>query len=244
MKFIGRVRLMAGLIAVVAVVVLLFTYLNYSMSHVSSREATLEADQYAVSVEYGGLVEKQYVTSGDMVNKNDPLFEINSSSLASALKSDKTALDSLVFDVTDSGNILLKAANDGTVRQVNFTEGAYAPNNSELATIALAGTDYISAKFLLKAPDYARINRTNALNVTLPDNQKLEAKVFDISLEQDGEGVYTIVKARLQKDVSIPATFTTGTPVQANWELESNGWYDVTIDLLKRLFKPVTEVAR
>lgn len=240
MKFFSRLRLLIGILFVIALVGGLFIYLNYAMSVVSSRSASLQADANAVRVEYGGLITKQYVEVGAAVKKDDPLFEMTSSEFTEALRNDRVSRASLLFGVTENGDILLRASNSGILRQVNFAQGAFVPANSEIATIALDGSDYVTAKYALQAPDYARINRNNSVSVTLPDNTRLDARVFDISLEQDGDKVYTIVKARFNKNVDIPPTFSVGTPVSTRWQLENNSWYSAMVNAFKRLIEPTT----
>jgi len=241
MRFFGRIRLLIGIMAVIAGVTALFLYLNYSMSNIVSQSAVLESDTYAVSAEYGGVIEKQYVQIGDAVKKGDPLFELKSSSLADALQAKQVDAAGLLFTLTPTGNILITANNNGTVRQVNFLTGAFVPASSQIAQIDVAHSQYVTTRYLLRAPDYARINRSHPVVVTLPDNTRLEAKVFDISLQKDGEKVYTIVKARFDDKATINGTFNSGTPVSATWQLEKSGWYKTIVNLLKRLVEPTSE---
>ncbi|MES2876300.1 MAG: HlyD family efflux transporter periplasmic adaptor subunit [Patescibacteria group bacterium] len=241
MRFFARLRLLIGIILVVVLVGGLFIYLNYAMSVVSSRSASLQADMNAVSVEYGGVIKKQYVEVGTAVQKDDPLFELTSSELSEALRTDRISTESLLFDVTGTGDILLRASNSGILGQVNFAEGAFVPARSPIATIAIDDSTYVTAKYSLQAPDYARINRNNTVDVTLPDNTRLNAKVFDIALEQNGDKVFTIVKARFDKTVDISPIFSAGTPVSTSWQLENNSWYTTILDWFKRLIMPTTE---
>jgi hypothetical protein len=233
----NRIRLIIGVLLVIAVVFGLFVYLNYSMSNRTSRTAQLDTDQYVVSVDYGGTVEKQFIRTGDTVEANDALFEINSPTLQSQLDNDSRSESDLLYSLTDEGNILIQAANSGVVRNVQFPEGSYVPDNGQLATLTITGTDYVTAKYSLNAPDYARINKDNPLVVTLPDNTMLEAKVFDITLERSGDTVLTVVKARFGETASIPATFSSGTPVSATWELEYDGLYKSIADRVRAVFQ-------
>ena len=238
MSIVSRLRLLIGVLFVLALVFGLFVYLNYSMSNITSRTAQLDTDQYVVSVDYGGTVEKQYVRTGDTVKTNDPLFEINSPTLQSQLDDERRSESDLLYSLTDDGNILIQAANSGVVRNVQFPEGSYVPDNGQLATLTIEGTDYVTAKYSLNAPDYARINRKQPLAVTLPDNTVLQAKVFDITLEKNGDTVLTVVKARFDKNTNIPETFSSGTPVSATWELEYNGLYKSIADGVRSILQP------
>lgn len=238
MTLFSRFRLLIGIAVVALLVSGLFVYLNYSMSNITSKSAQLDADQYTVSVDYGGTVAKQYVQTGDTVKTGDPLFEIKSSTLQADLNAKRKSSDELLYSLTSEGNILLKAANSGVVRNVQYVQGSSVPDNAQLATLTIDGTDYVTAKYSLNAPDYARINRSHPLRVTLPNNQTLDAKVFDITLERSGGSVLTVVKARFAKDADIPATFSSGTPVSATWELEYNTLYKSIADWAKSILQP------
>mgnify|MGYP000844751075 FL=1 len=225
MTFFSRTRLLIGIGIVLLIVFGLFVYLNYSMSNITSKSAQLDSDQYVVSVDSGGTVAKQYIRVGDRVQTGDPLFEIKSPSLQAEISAKRKSVKDLLYKLTPEDNILLQAANSGVVRNVQFAQGSYVPDNAQLATLTIDDTDYVTAKYSLNAPDYARINRKHPLKVTLPDNTTLDAKVFDIVLERNGDKVLTVVKARFDKNAHIPATFSNGTPVLATWELEYNSLY-------------------
>jgi len=238
MTFFSRFRLLIGVSAVVVFVFGLFVYLNYSMSNITSKSAQLDSDQYVASVDYGGTVAKQYIQVGDTVKTGDSLFEIKSPSLQSEIDAKRKTTDDLLYKLTPEGNILLQAASSGIVRNVQFTQGSYVPDNAQLATLTIDGTDYVTAKYSLNAPDYARINRDHPLKVTLPDNTTLDAKIFDINLERSGDKVLTVVKARFDKNADIPATFSNGTPVSTTWELEYSTLYKSIAEWAKSVLQP------
>lgn len=241
MGFFARLKFLLGLLIVVTIVALLFLFLNFSMSNKSSQKATLETDAYAVRSEYSGVLRRQFVQPGDVVEQGDRLFEISSPSLTQALRDKRIDKDTLLFEVAKNGNMLLVANAPGTVQQINVADGAYIDTATDIATITTAETRYIIARYLLNAPDYARINRDNAVQVTLPDNSRFEAKVFDISLEQDGEQVFTVVKARLPKDARILPTFSSGTPVSTTWQLDNSDWQNRLFNFVQRLIEPQTQ---
>lgn len=237
----NRLRFFIGIAVVIGIVAALFLYLNFSMSNIQSQKATLETDSYAVVSEYGGVLQRSYVNPGDAVKKGDKLFELDSQSLTQALRNDQVEQDSLPFEVTKSGSIILLATVPGEVQQTNFAVGAFIAPNVEIATIATEDSQYITARYLLNAPDYARINRDNPVHVTLPDNTRLEAKVFDITLEQDNEQIYTVVKARLPEDAAILPTFSSGTPVSTTWQLNDSEWQDSLTRFVRSLIVPRSE---
>lgn len=241
MGFFARLRFLIGLGLVVTVVAGLFLSLNYTMSNISSKKATLETDAYTVSSEYAGVLRKQFVVPGDTVKEGDRLFEISSPGLTQALRNDQIDKDSLLFALADNGNMILLANAPGVVQKVNFANGSYIEASSDIATIATNNARYVTARYLLNAPDYARINRDKPLRVTLPDNTQYEAKVFDINLEQDKEQVFTVVKARLPKNAEILPTFTSGTPVSTSWQLDNSDWQDALFTFVRRLIEPQTQ---
>ena len=242
MNWISKFRFLFGIALVFGIIAVLFVYLNYSMSNIRSRSATLELDQYAVSANYGGVLRQVYVQVGDSVKEGDRLFELNSPELVQALADKRIERDSLLFELTDNGNILLKATADGEVREVNYSRGSFVETNRDIAVIAINNTDYVTGKFVLNAPDYARIDRANPIEVTLPDNTKLDARVFDITLAQEGDIVYTVVKARLNNTDNVQPTFTAGTPVTAGWKLTNNGFLETVSEVLRSFVKPKTQV--
>lgn len=238
MGFFARLKFLIGLVLVIVIVAGLFLLLNYRMSNVSSRKATLETDSYALSSDYGGVLRQAFVAPGDQIKEGDRLFEISSPILTQAIKNDQASEESPLYEVADDGNMILLATAPGTVQQINFANGAYVEANNEIATIATNNARYVIGYYLLSAPDYARINRDNAVYVTLPDNSRYEARIFDITLEQDGEQVYTIVRARLPEDASILPTFSSGTPVSTSWQLNNSNWQNSLIRFVRSLVEP------
>lgn len=241
MKAFTRLRFLLGVLLVIALVGALFLYLNYTLSNISSRSATLEIDSYAVTNEYGGVLRQQFVEPGDRVEDGDRLFEIDSPRLSQILSDGSVDEDSLLVEVTSDGNMILLANAPGIVQQINFSDGAYIESDSQIATIATDNPRYVVARYLLNAPDYARINRDSPVKVTLPDNSHFDAKVFDITLEQEGEQVFTVIKARLPKDANILPTFTSGTPVSTSWSLDTSDWQTTIYDSVRSLIEPQTQ---
>lgn len=241
MGFFARLRFLMGFVIVLVVIAGLFLFLNYRMSNITSQKATLETDSYAVSSDYDGVLRRQFVAPGDKIKEGDRLFEISSPSLTQAIRNNQVTKDSLLFEVTDTGNMIVLANAPGTVQQINFTDGSYIAAKSDIATIATSNARYVIARYLLNAPDYARINRANPIEVTLPDNSRFNATVFDISLEKDEGQVFTVVRARLPKDAAILPTFTSGTPVATTWHLNNSDWQETLFKYVHLLIEPRTQ---
>lgn len=241
MRFVTRLRFFIGMVFIIALTAVLFLFLNYTMSNKSSDKATLETDSYAVTSTYEGVLKRQFVTPGQQVKEGDRLFEISSPALTQAIQKDEEDKKTPLFEVASNGNMILLATTAGVVQQVNLVNGSYVQRSGSLATIATEKARYVTARYLLKAPDYARINKDNPIQVTLPDNSRYQAKVFDTTLQQDGEQVYTVVKARLPEDAKILPTFTSGTPVSTSWQLNDSSWQEAVFRFVRGLVEPQTQ---
>ncbi len=222
-------------------VVALSVYLTIQMSTAYSTKASIEADTSSVGINYTGLVKKQFVEEGSTVKKDDRMFEIDSSSLKQDLSDKKLTAESLPFELDpQTQNIILKATEDGVIRDINYQSGSFVPSGGVVATINTASSLHVSAKFSLSPPDYARIDRDSSVKIKLPDNSIAQADIFDVRLvnNNDLNTVDTIVKARLQNADVNDFLFSDGTPVQAELELKRSSWYDGVITYVQNLFKP------
>ena len=81
MTWINRLRLFAGLLGVILVVAVLTLIFNQRQTQAASLTATVATDTYDVGAAYGGTVTKQYVKEGDVVEKGQQLFTIQSVAL-------------------------------------------------------------------------------------------------------------------------------------------------------------------
>ena len=133
---------------------------------------------------------------------------------------------------------MLKANSEGVVQKVLYRAGSYVPAGGILATINTVGSLYVEAHYKLSPPDYARIKKGSAITMVFPDNSRVEAQVYDISLLSNGDAVDTIVKGRLYGADSSDFRFSVGTPVQASLRLNDRAWYQNIYKLLQNLFKP------
>lgn len=230
---------MMGIVFVLLLVGGLLLYLNSTMSEVHSYKAELGADAVTIGTDYPGLVVKQPVEEGDRVSKGQILFEIRSPQLTASLADHTTVAASLPFtlDIV-TGDIILKASDDGVIQKINYRAGSYAPLGGVLATINTVGSLYVAGHYRLTPPDYARIAKGKALAVTFPDNSKVQARVYNISVASNGTAVDTIIKARLQSADINDFRFSVGTPVEASLKLTNKTWYQGLLDLGHQLLKP------
>lgn len=237
MKFTVRLKFIVGILFVIALCGALFIYLEYSMARIHSVSARLDSDSYTVGIDYSSIVEKQYVEENAYVKKGDPLFEVRSSSLSDAVRSNQVAASSLLYSISPGGAVTITATADGRVQSISQRVGTFVPANSELAKITLKDGLYISAKYKLSSPDYARIGMGTLVAITLPDGVKVEGKVYDISLNTSDKEVYTTVKARVDQ-TKINPVFSVGTPVETVLYLNNDTLYTSLVRYVQKLFQP------
>jgi len=240
MKFMSRLKLIFGIFVVIVVVGALALYLNSIMSVSQSSKAELAADSTSIGTDYPGLVVKQNVEIGDTVSKGQILFEIQSAQLNEAITTRNLVVASLPFSVDPTTNyIQLKANDDGVVEKIAYHEGSYAPAGGIVASVNTVGSLYVVAHFRLSPPDYARISKTNKMNIRLPDNSTQDATIFSIALVSNGENVDTVVKARIKNANISDFRFSVGTPVEATLRLSQDNWYQGLFTFIEQLFKPL-----
>jgi hypothetical protein len=142
--------------------------------------------------------------------------------------------------VNDDGLVLVSAVANGQIQTINYRQGAFVPANSNLAVVNVENGMYVSATYKLSAPDYARINKSSKIAITLPDNKTLEGKVYDISLETVNKEVMTTVRARITDAYTNPVAFSIGTPVKTVLSLDTTTWYSRIVEAVKSLFRPTS----
>ena len=236
----SRLKLIFGIFVVIVVVGALALYLNSIMSVSQSSKAELAADSTSIGTDYPGLVVKQNVEIGDTVSKGQILFEIQSAQLNEAITTRNLVVASLPFSVDPTTNyIQLKANDDGVVEKIAYHEGSYAPAGGIVASVNTVGSLYVVAHFRLSPPDYARISKTNKMNIRLPDNSTQDATIFSIALVSNGENVDTVVKARIKNANISDFRFSVGTPVEATLRLSQDNWYQGLFTFIEQMFKPL-----
>lgn len=239
MKFITRLRFLAGLVMVVLTVGALVLYLQSAMSTVHTNKAELGSDTTSIGNDYPGLVTKQAVNEGDKIKKGQTLFIVTSPQLAASISSGVILPKTLPYNVVSAtGDISVVANSNGVVEKINFLSGSYVPTGAILATVDSEHGSFISGHFHLTPPDYARVKKGNAMEVTFPDNTRATATVYSVALAKNGNTVDTIVKARLQNASTGQLTFPVGTPVEAGLKLVNRTWFQQTADFLQSIFSP------
>ena len=218
-----RIGLFVGLISVLVLAAGLTMYVNANNGKVDGQSASLMAEDYPVGTDYSGTITKQYVKVGEQVKAGQPLFEIESPILARDLAQGLVTKDSLSHELKGNDTLVITATNAGQVDSVAFTEGAFVPANSTIATVQQSGTMYVSADFVLTAKDYSRIPTDASMAVILPNNTTIQAKVGQIKVTtQDGQAK-TIIQAYSPELAKGAGVFAVGTPVSATLYLSNDG---------------------
>jgi hypothetical protein len=242
MKFTSRLKFIFGIIFVILLVGVLVLYLNNSMSQAQSSKAHLAADTSSIGTDYPGLIVKQNTEEGNKVTKGETLFEIKSAQLSESISNKSVTEASLPFSVdSTTGNILIKASDDGVIEKINYRAGSFIPAGGILATVNTVGSLHVVSYFKLSPPDYARISKNSKLSLRLPDNTTMQATVFDIALVSSGNHVDTVVKARIKNADISEYRFSVGTPVEATLQLSTTTWYQTVYDHVLQLFKPAAK---
>ena len=219
----NRIRLGLGLIGVLALAAVLTMIVNRNNGIVDSRSASLVAEDYPVGTDYAGTVTEQYVHTGDVVKAGQPLFEVQSATLERDIAQNLVTPDNLTYEVKNDNTIVLAATNDGVVSSVAYTNGAFVPANTTIATIQQAGSMYVSADFVLSAKDYARIPAQAQVDLVLPNNEKVTAQVSQIQVQTEDGQARTIIRAYSPDLADGTGLFAVGTPVQATLHLDNSG---------------------
>ena len=107
--------------------------------------------------------------------------------------------------------------------EINYSQGAFVPANSTIATVQESGTMYVEADFLLTAKDYSRVPAQATLDITLPNNQQITATVGQIQVRTENGEARTLVKAYSDELANGTGLFAVGTPVQATLHLTNDG---------------------
>ena len=218
-----RIGLAIGLLFVVVLAAGLTMIVNYNSGQVDGKSASLVAEDYPVGTDYSGTITKQYVHVGDQVAAGQPLFEVQSAALERDLAQGLVTPENLTHAVKNNNTLVITATNAGQVDDIAYASGAFVPSNSTIAKIQQAGSMYVEADFLLSAKDYARIPKDAIIDITLPNNQNIQAKVSQINVSTENGEARTIVKARSDQLANGTGLFAVGTPVQATLHLTNGG---------------------
>src|SRR4051794_18264674 len=237
----SRIRLVAGVLLVLAVAAVATVKLNEDRGHVASDSAQIMARTYTVGTPYEGLVAAQQVEVGDTVHKGDPLFVIDSNSL------DYDRAHNLVGDsiegtsIDADGRLVILATDDGTVTEVAADGGTFVRASADLATIERTGSLYVEAQYTLSPTQYARVPDSATVKVELPDQHTVTGHVSRVQVQTDGGKAQAVmtVTAKGLVDGSRNGLVVAGAPVQADLQLRNDGVVTTVADNVSGYLKGV-----
>ncbi|MCW2812035.1 MAG: Barrel-sandwich domain of CusB or HlyD rane-fusion [Friedmanniella sp.] len=226
MTWIARLRLFAGILGVVALVAVLTLIFNQRQTKVASLSATVAADTYDVGAAYGGTVSKQFVKEGDTVKKGQKLFTIESVTLKQDLDNNISVASTDAYTVdTSNATITYKATVAGQVGDLSARTGNALGNGQPLATITVAKSQYIDARYLLSPRDYERVQKGATAKILLPNNETITGTVTTIQVATENAKAATKVRVDSPQltDPALADLTKDGTPVVATLQLRDDG---------------------
>jgi multidrug resistance efflux pump len=226
MTWTNRLRLLTGLLAVLAIVAVLTLVFNQRQTQAQSLTATVGTDSYEVGASYGGTVVKQFVQENDSVAVGDKLFTMNSVALQQDVANKVQVKDTAAYDVDAvNGTVTYKATVAGQVDQISARLGTTLTYGQSFARITVTDSQYVDAQFLLSPRDYERVVPGAAVSILLPNNQTVMGKVATIRVatEQGNAAAEIRVESPELTDSALGTLTKTGTPVVATVRLRDDG---------------------
>jgi hypothetical protein len=177
------------------------------------------------------------VAPGDEVQSGDPLFALQSNRLRRDLASGLIRPEDSTHRIRDENTLMFRAATAGTVRNVDYVEGAFVPANTPIASLEVANTMFVTAQFQLRPAEYALLREARTMTVTLPNGTAIPATITDVSVEAGDNIAHTTVRAEAA-DLSDHGLFGAGTPVSTSIQLPNHGLLASLGDLVTGLLTP------
>jgi hypothetical protein len=232
-----RMKLLIGVVAVLALVGVLSLRLDAEVRTVHGLQGALAAEDYDVGTDYSGVLVDQYVGPGDEVQPGDPLFALQSNRLRRDLASGLVRPEDSTYRIRDKNTLMFSATTAGTVRDVDYMPGAFVPANTPIASVEVADSLFVTAEFRLRPAAYALLREARTMTVTLPNGTAIPARITDVSVAAGDNIAHTTVRAEAT-DLSDHGLFGAGTPVSASIELPNHGLLASLGDLMSGLLTP------
>jgi multidrug resistance efflux pump len=225
MTWTNRLKMLGGLLVVLAIVAALTIVFNQRQSQVASTSASIEAKRYPVGLDYGGTVTTAEVENGDRVVVGDTLFTLQSPSLEADLAQGLFKPTTAAYTVQADGTIVMTATVAGTVSDLSTESGSFVQAGQVLANIDASGSLFVKAEYVLSARDYSRVEDGASVDILLPNQQVVTGTVQSIDVETaDGEAESTVlVQSEGLVDGAYNGLVKRGTPVTATLLLRDDG---------------------
>ena len=241
MTWANRIRLLFGLVALVAVVAACTIVFNQRQLRAESTTASIAAEEFSVGSIYAGTVTEQLVQAGDTVTAGETLFTVRSPLLARDLASEYVTAADLGVAVTADGTFPIAATVDGMVSEVLSPVGDFAQAGEVLATVDRAQTMTVEAEFTLTARDYGRITAGTSVEILLPDDRTIRGVITDIDVDTiDGQASSSItIESAALKAQAIEGLYRPGTPVRATLHLRDDGPLAGVTDMVRDFIRRI-----
>ncbi|AFV89489.1 MAG: HlyD family efflux transporter periplasmic adaptor subunit [Acidipropionibacterium acidipropionici] len=183
MTMLNRLKLLIGIILVLAIGCSLILLFNQRQARVNSRQATVQAPVATVGAAYSGVVTALNVTNGKRVHKGDLLMTTVSQDLQQAVALGAHPTSNIAFDVNlKASTITYKAAADGYVSGLEANVGSFVPAGAQIASVVGDAARSVVGTFELDPTQYQRAEIGAPVQVLLPDNTRLPGTVTDIEV--------------------------------------------------------------
>ncbi|MCB7136226.1 HlyD family efflux transporter periplasmic adaptor subunit [Cellulosimicrobium marinum] len=220
-----RIRLVAGLLAVLLVCAALTLVMNRRLGQATSQTATIRAEVLDVGSDYAGTVTTADVAEGDEVAAGDPLFTVSSLTLQHDLSLGLVSADTKAYSVSEDGSITLVAPYDAVVTDVTVREGGFVQAGEVMASLEREGSLFVDAQLTLDPEDFARVRQDAVVTVVLPNQVEVAGRVASISVENTGNRAAATVEVTSDALVrgAHDGLVASGTPVTASIDLHDDG---------------------
>lgn len=225
MTWSNRFRVALGLILVLALVAVFTIILNRRITQVSSATASIGAAEVELGTDYAGTVVERFVEPGDEVSAGEPVVSVQSQALAHDLAIGLVRADAAPFQVTPDGTMTFVAPEDGIVKTLDVSPGAFVQAGRVLAAIERSESLFVRAEFSLDAADYERLEPGADVTLVLPNQKEIDGSVDTIEVVTNAnraEAVIKVVSPELERGAE-NGLMTPGVPVTASVQLRDDG---------------------
>ena len=226
MTWFNRFKLVAGLVAVVAVAGVATVQLNDDRGRATSTTAQIAADSYTLGTPYAGTVVAQPAETGQSLGGGETVFVIDSPALELEIAEGLIEPEGNP-NIDAEGHFLLRATTPGVLTQTRVATGAFVQASSELATVQAEGTLRVEAAYEMTASQYGRLSDDAPVTLVLPDGRELTGSTAGVSVERTDDGASRVVLSVVSDELFALARedrlVTTGTPVTAEVVLSNEG---------------------
>jgi multidrug resistance efflux pump len=226
MTWTQRLKLLCGILAVLAVTAVLVLVFNQRQAQALSTTGQVVSAQASVGAAYGGVVTGVDADEGDDVTKGQPLFTVYSPDLRRDLSQGLEVASTEAFTVdTEASTVTYKALNDGRLSDVGAHVGGFVQSGANLAMIVSDGSQHAVADFTLSPRDYERIVKGARVSLRLPDDSTVDGTVGAVAVRTENGLARTrvTVESDALRDPSLAELAQPGTPVAATLSLRDDG---------------------